>query len=123
MEKIRVLVANQPRLMRELVLGTIADQPDIDVIGEVSDDAEIAAAVAEARPDVVIVALGQPNKRPGLCTALMRQFPQLRIIAVAAERNSSMLIWSVVDIHSSEIECSEDGILAAVRGKALTVNK
>jgi hypothetical protein len=30
-----VLVANHPRLMRELVMATIADQPDIEVVGEV----------------------------------------------------------------------------------------
>jgi chemotaxis response regulator CheB len=122
-EKIRVLVANQPRLMRELVLETITDQPDIEVIGEVSDDAEIQVAVAEAHPDVVIVALTKTNKRPMLCADLMETFPQLKIVAVSPERNSSMLIWSVVDIHSTDIECSEDGILAAVRGKVLAVNK
>jgi chemotaxis response regulator CheB len=33
--KIRVLVANRPRLMRELVLAMIADQPDIEEIGVV----------------------------------------------------------------------------------------
>jgi hypothetical protein len=33
--KIRVLVANRPRLMRELVLAMIAVQPDIEEIGVV----------------------------------------------------------------------------------------
>jgi len=32
---IRVLVANHPRLIRELVTATISDQPDIEVVGEV----------------------------------------------------------------------------------------
>ena len=41
MHKIRVIVANQPRLMRELVLATIADQSDIEVAGETQNEAEI----------------------------------------------------------------------------------
>jgi DNA-binding NarL/FixJ family response regulator len=121
-EKIRVLVANRPRLMRELVLATISDQPDIEVIGEIKDDAEIASAVAEAHPDVVIVALGKLDERPALCADLMGQFPQLKIVALAPERNSSMFIWSVVDVRSRNVECSEEGILSAVRGKAELVN-
>ena len=56
MEKIRVLVANRPRLMRELVLATISDQPDIEIMGEIRDDAEIVQIVAESHPDVVIIA-------------------------------------------------------------------
>ena len=40
MRKIRVLVANRPRLMRELVLATIADQPDIEVVGETQNESE-----------------------------------------------------------------------------------
>jgi len=38
---IRVLVANQPRLLRELMLSTFADQPDIEIVGEVTDESEI----------------------------------------------------------------------------------
>ena len=42
MEKaIRVLVANRPRLLRETILTTFADQPDIEIVGEVADESEI----------------------------------------------------------------------------------
>ena len=109
-QKIRVLVANRPRLMRELVLATISEQPDIEVIGEIRDDAEIASVVAEVHPDFVIMALGKLDERPALCTDLMRQFPQLRIVALASERNTSMFIWSVFEVESVDIECSEEGI-------------
>ena len=37
MRKIRVLVANKPRLMRDLVLATISEQPDIEVLGSAAD--------------------------------------------------------------------------------------
>ena len=122
MEKIRVLVANRPRLMRELVLATILDQPDIEVVGEVRDDAEIAGAVEESRPDFVIMALGKLDERPALSAELMGRYPQLRIVALAPERNSSMFIWAVMNIRSAYIECSEEGILSVLRGKGHLVN-
>ncbi len=58
--RVRVLVANQPRLMRELVLATIADQPDIEVVGETQDEAEITELVERTRPDVLIIGLQEP---------------------------------------------------------------
>src|SRR5436853_4619089 len=93
--RVRVLVANQPRLMRELVLATIADQPDIEVIGEIADATEILVAVGEIHPDVVIVALSDPDRRPALCAELMERFPQLKIVALAPALNTSMVLWSV----------------------------
>jgi AmiR/NasT family two-component response regulator len=55
-KRVRVLVANHPRLMRELVMATIADQPDIEVVGEVQNQAELADIVEQVQPDVLIIA-------------------------------------------------------------------
>jgi hypothetical protein len=43
-QPICVVVANQPRLMRELVLETILDQPDIEIVAEIQNEAEIVRA-------------------------------------------------------------------------------
>ena len=56
MKRVRVLVANHPRLMRELVMATIADQPDIEVVGEVQNETELADIVEQVQPDVLIIA-------------------------------------------------------------------
>jgi chemotaxis response regulator CheB len=56
-KRVRVLVANHPRLMRELVMATIADQPDIEVVGEVQNETELADIVEQVQPDVLIVAM------------------------------------------------------------------
>ena len=54
-KRVRVLVANHPRLMRELVMATIADQPDIEVVGEVQSEGDLAGIVEQVEPDVLIV--------------------------------------------------------------------
>jgi DNA-binding NarL/FixJ family response regulator len=58
MEKaIRVLVANRPRLLRELILSTFADQPDIEIVGELSEESEIFASVDKTSPNFVVIGL------------------------------------------------------------------
>jgi D-glycero-alpha-D-manno-heptose-7-phosphate kinase len=58
-KRVRVLVANHPRLMRELVMATIADQPDIEVVGEVRNESDLADIVDQVRPDVLILAINK----------------------------------------------------------------
>lgn len=115
MQKIRVLVANRPRLMRDLVLATISEQPDIEVLGELEDDSKIAQAVAECKPDFVIIALDKPGERPPICDYLLVNHPLVKVLAVAPEENDSVFFWS--DILSTSIESSEEGILNVIRGK------
>ena len=100
MQKIRVLVANRPRLMKDLVLATIGDQPDIEVVGETQDEAEITELVERTRPDYLIIALENPEVRPGLSGFLLGRYPEMKILALAAERNSGIFYWAFVDIRS-----------------------
>jgi chemotaxis response regulator CheB len=116
MEKsIRVLVANHPRLMREIVLTTFADQPDIEIVGEVADESEISENVKKTSPNFVVIALDQPGRRPPICDELLRDHPEVRVIAVAPANNYIVSYWASVDIHSSNIEASEEGMLSALR--------
>ena len=118
MEKaIRVLVANRPRLMRELILTTFADQPDIEIVGEVGDESEISESVKRTLPNFVVIALDQPGKRPAICDELLREHPEVRVIAVAPEKNSIVYYWASLNIHSNDIEASEEGILNAMRSR------
>jgi len=119
---IRVLVANRPRLMRELVLATFADQPDIELVGEVVEDSQIPTTVEHTLPDLLVVALDDPSRRPTICDALLRRHLQMRIIAVAPDANLSVYYWTTfdvlgsrIDIHASSFEASEESILETVR--------
>jgi len=109
--------------MRELVLATISDQPDIEVVGVLEDEASILESVERERPDFLIVALDQSEERPRICDILLDRFPHIRILALAAERNSTIFYWANLDIRSNRIENSEEGILSALRGRRLVVSQ
>jgi|SRR6266436_2181909 len=123
--KIKVVVANRPRLMRELVLATISDQPDIEIVGVlegvIDDEAAVLQMVEQAHPEFLIIALDQSDERPHICDVLLDRFPHMCILALAAERNCSIFYWANLDIRSNRIENSEDGILNALRGRKLVV--
>ena len=120
MRRIRVLVANRPRLMRELVLAVISEQPDIEIVGETDSEAEITEMVEQTRPDFLIISLEGQEKRPGLCGFLLGRYPEMKVLAVAADRDSTVFYWAFIDIRSKHVENSEHGLLAALRSTAIT---
>ena len=114
---IRVLVADRLRLMREVIVATFADQPDIEVVGEVQEENEILTRVQETRPDFVFIGVDNPDRRPPVCEALLRLHPNVNVMAVGARSNHIVCYWASYNIHSSPLESSEQAILAAVRSK------
>ena len=123
MKNIRVLVANRPRLMRELVLATVGDQPDIEIVGEIEDEMDIEDAIATTRPDFLIVALEKSNRLSAICDLVLQNHPQLKVIAIAPDRNSTMFYWASLEIKSHQIEASENSVLATIRNATETAEK
>ena len=115
MKRVRVLVANRPRLMREMVLATIADQPDIEIVGDVEQTLNLTELVEQVQPDVLIVALDDQGKRSGECGFLLGRYPRMRILALAPEQNRGVFYWAIIDIRTKPVESSEAGILSALR--------
>jgi len=118
MKTIRVLVANRPRLMREVVLEAISDQSDIEMVGELQDESNLGQEVKRTQPDVLIVALEGQDQLPRACYALLEQDPRLRIIAIAPDREYTLFYWASLCIHANPIETSIEGVLSTIRNRA-----
>jgi chemotaxis response regulator CheB len=116
----RILVANTPKLMREVVVATLADQPDIEIVGEVSEESEIFPQVQATLPDLLVIALDETGARPQICDRVLREFPGVRIIAVASRKDRTISYWASFAIHSNDIEASPEGILSEVRNSSRT---
>ena len=117
MKRVRVLVANRPRLMREMVIATIADQPDIEIVGEVVDHSDLNEIVEQTQPDVLILALEEPERPLGQCGFLLGRYPRMRILALAPEQNRGIYYWAMIDIRNKPVESSEAGVLDAIRSR------
>jgi DNA-binding NarL/FixJ family response regulator len=114
----RVLVANRPKLMREVILTALAQQPGVEIVGEVSDEAEILSQVHATAPDLLVIELDETGQRPSICDRVLREHPDLRVIAVASRRDRTLCYWASVDIHCADVEPSAAGILSAVQNTA-----
>ena len=115
MQTTRVLVANRPRLMRDMIVALIADEPDIEIVGETEAESQITEMVERTRPDFLIIGLDRPDVRPGLCGFLLGRYPQMKILAVSGEQNQGVFYWAFVDIRSKLVETSEQGLLNTLR--------
>lgn len=119
MEKVtRVLMANRPKLMREVILAALADQPGVEIVGEVSDESDILPQVQATLPDLLVIALDENELRPPICDRLLREHPDLRIIAVAPRKDRTLYFWASFDIHCADIETSLAGIMSVVHHPA-----
>jgi DNA-binding NarL/FixJ family response regulator len=117
MSSIRVLVANRPRLIRELLMATISDQPDIEIVGEIPEEADIVGAVEESRPDFLIIALDKSKRLPAFCISILQDHPEIKVIAISPNTNNFMCYCTALQVQSYPIEASEAGVLNALRGK------
>ena len=115
MGKIRVLVANRPLLMRDLVLTAIANQPDVELVGTTQQESEVQELVQRTRPDVLILALDRSGTAPALCGFLLGCYPLMKVLGVDPEQNLSVLYWAAMDIRSKAVEMSAEGLLSVLR--------
>ena len=120
---VRVLVANRPRLLRELVLSALSEQTGISVVGEAEDEESVPSMVAETKPDFLLIALDEVKRRPPLCDLLLKKFPGLRIIAVAPNTNVGIHYWASMEIHSATMEASEEALLGVIRSNSASYIK
>jgi len=113
---VRVLIANERKLTREVLLSTLAEHDWVQVVGEVPEITQIREHVERTCPDLLVIdAADERGKRPGICDPLLREHPELRILAVAPNENYTVCYWASFDIHSDDVEPSEEGFLTAVR--------
>ena len=121
MRPVRVVVAIRPRLMRELLLMTIAGHPEIEIVAEIQEETDVANVVDGQEPDFLIVTLGDSDQLPPHCHALLRRHPDMKILAMAPDRNSSVFYWASFDIHSLPVEASEAGVLGTLLGNLKSI--
>ena len=85
---IRVLLIDDSPIIRLGLRSALEDYPDIVIVGEAGTVADDTAAIAQLKPDVVLLDLHLPDKS-GLiaCREFMRARPQLKILVLTSSSN------------------------------------
>jgi hypothetical protein len=119
----RILMANQPKLMRELLVEMLAEESWIEIVGKWRKWR--TSASWGRRPPQPFWSSQQMSRAngPPICDELLREYPALRIIAVAPKQNYTVCYWASFDIHATDIEPSGQGFWTAVKRVAETVSR
>ncbi len=80
-----IILANETRLMREMLRRAIGKAPGLCVAGEAVDPAQLPAMVEETGAQWVVTTLRADGRLPEAVEALSRGRPSLRVLAVSSD--------------------------------------
>jgi len=73
--------------MREWVLETIIELPDMEIVAEIKNEGEILHAVDGTDPDFLVIVPDESGRRLSLCDTWLLRYPKIKILALAPERS------------------------------------
>jgi DNA-binding NarL/FixJ family response regulator len=89
---IRVLVVDDYAPFREFVRLTLAERPELEVIGEASDGPEAVQKAAELKPDLILLDLGLPTMNGIEVARRFRELvPEAKIIFFSQESSADLV--------------------------------
>jgi hypothetical protein len=85
MDSYRVVLANEPRLLRGLLYRVLVQAAGIVVVGEEADLTKLASLVEESRPDWIILSLWQNGGLPLRIASLLDRYPRLCLMGITSD--------------------------------------
>ena len=83
MERLRLLVVDDHRLVLEAVRAALEDEPGIEVVGEALSGAKALELLERTRPDVVLLDVGMPVMDGVQCLVeILARAPEVRVVVL-----------------------------------------
>jgi DNA-binding NarL/FixJ family response regulator len=92
MRRLKVLIADDHRLMLEAVRLVLDDDPDIVIVGAATDGSQVLPLVDQTAPDVVLLDIRMPGMDGLTClTAIREQFPKVKVIVLSGHDEPALV--------------------------------
>jgi len=92
MSVIRVLLADDHRILREGIRALIEDEDDMQVVGEAEDGLSAVKKVAQLQPDVVVMDIAMPLLNGLEATRqIHRDYPRVRVLILTMHENEEYI--------------------------------
>ncbi len=118
---IRVVIADDHRVVREGLCYLLGQEPDIEVAGEAADGRQTVAVAAATRPDVLLLDLYLPGLDGHAVLAALRDAPHRpAIVVLTSATDDDHLVRAVQAGATSYLlkTASAEHVIAAVRDAA-----
>lgn len=92
MAKLKILLAEDHRILRDGLKRLIAEQPNMEVIGEADNGVAAWQQTRELEPDIVLMDITMPRLNGAEATVKIRELcPNVKVIALTGHRASAYL--------------------------------
>ena len=116
MSRIRLLIADDTRLVRELLVGQLASEADFEVVGQASNGREAVDLATQKRPDVIIMDLNMPGLNGIKATErIVAAFPYIKVILLTGLDELSSLGKTVGATECMNKDCSPAELKETIR--------
>ncbi len=93
---VRVVVVDDHTLVRQGIVGLLASQSDIDVVGQAGNAREAMAVIASVAPDVVLMDIAMPGQSGLDATREIRdRFPAVQVLVVTIHDREDYLFQAL----------------------------
>ena len=115
---IRLLLADDHRIVREGIAALLAREPDVELVGQANDGVEVLKLARELHPDLLITDLSMPRLN-GMeaMRRILTEAPNVRILCLAVH-DEEQLVAAVIDAGASGYllkDCAFEELVRAVR--------
>lgn len=123
--RIRVLLVDDHKMVRQGLAGLLAGVPDIELVGEASDGLDALDKVRQVHPDVVVMDITMPRMNGIEATRhITMEHPGVRVIGLSMHEKDDMEM--AIRAAGAETYLSKDGastaLIDAIRGVAEVVD-
>ena len=92
MKKLRILLADDHKMLREGLRVLLDSQPGMQVVGEAASGKEVLVKADELNPDLVVMDLSMPELNGLQATTLLRtRHPGIKVVVLTAHEDESYL--------------------------------
>jgi len=124
--KIRLVIAEDETITREMLARLLALEDDIEVVGTAADGAKALAVVRAQRPDVLLTDIGMPQANGiELTDTLRREFPGIGVVILTIYNDDDRVFSAIKAgargyvLKDSPPEETITAVRAVGRGEAL----
>jgi DNA-binding NarL/FixJ family response regulator len=90
--RLRVLIADDHRLMLDAIRLVLDEDPDVALVGEASNGSQIVSLVSQTDPDVVLLDMQMPGMDGLACLASIRdRFPKVKVIVLSGHDDPALI--------------------------------